>query len=153
MYIKNKGINVMPPGFIERDWLKWIQASFYDVNKAGEKLVKHIEWLHNMPPEPRLTNHTIRLLQSGCFYLHGRDKWYRPAFVMDGRVMAQIAKNQPEMITSEVFNEMFQFLYVYVKRVLLLPGHVEQWVTICDLNNMSMTALPRKQILAFGNLC
>ena len=77
-----------------------------------------------MRPEPRLTNHTIRLLQSGCFYLHGRDKWYRPAFVMDGRVMAQIAKNQPEMITSEVFNEMFQFLYVYVKRVLLLPGHV-----------------------------
>ena len=56
--------------------------------------------------------------------MHGRDKWYRPAFVMDGRVMAQIAKNQPEMITSEVFNEMFQFLYVYVKRVLLLPGHV-----------------------------
>ena len=67
--------------------------------------------------------------------------------------MAQIAKNQPEMITSEVFNEMFMFLYMYVKRVLLLPGHIEQWVTICDLNNMSMTALPRKQILAFGNLC
>ena len=134
----------MPPGFTERDWLKWIQASFYDVAKAGEKLHKHIEWLSAIQPEPRLTNHTVRLLQSGCFYLHGRDKWYRPCFVMDGRIMADMAKREPEMITSEVFNDMFVFLFAYLKKVILLPGHIEQWVTICDLNNMSMTALPRK---------
>lgn len=48
---------------------------------------------------------------------------------------------------------MFIFLFVYLKKVVLLPGQVEQWVTICDLNNMSMTSLPRKQLLAFGNLC
>ena len=35
----------MPPGFAERDWLKWIQASHYDAEKAGEKLLKHITWL------------------------------------------------------------------------------------------------------------
>lgn len=48
---------------------------------------------------------------------------------------------------------MFIFLFVYVKKVLLLPGQVEQWVTICDLNNMGATSLPRKQLLAFGTLC
>ena len=48
---------------------------------------------------------------------------------------------------------MFVFLYQYVRKVLLIPGQIEQWVTICDLNNMSMTSLPRKQILAFGNVC
>jgi type VI protein secretion system component VasF len=52
----------MPPGFEERDWLKWIQSCFYNVEKAGEKLFKHIEWLQAIPLEPRLTNHTIRLL-------------------------------------------------------------------------------------------
>ena len=36
---------------------------------------------------------------------------------------------------------------------MLIPGHVEQWISVCDLGNMSMTSLPRKQILAFGNLC
>jgi hypothetical protein len=41
---------------------------------------------------------------------------------MDGRVMAQIAKNDPEAITAEVFNDMFVFLFRYVKNVLLLPG-------------------------------
>lgn len=150
---QKKCVEMMPPSFKERDWLKWIQASFYNVEKAGEKLFNHIEWLSAIPPEPRLTNHTIRLLQSGCFYLHGRDKWYRPCFVMDGRIMAEMAKNEPEFITAERFNEMFAFLYRYTQNVLLVPGHIEQWVTICDLNNMSMTSLPRKQILAFGNLC
>ena len=46
-YIQGKGIEAadMPAGFHERDWLKWIQASQYDVEKAGEKLFKHISWL------------------------------------------------------------------------------------------------------------
>ena len=87
-YLRGKGVETMPNGFHERDWLKWIQANAYDVEKAGEKLFKHVSWLESIGPEPRLTNHTIRLLQSGCFYLHGRDKWYRPCFVMDGRIMA-----------------------------------------------------------------
>mgnify|MGYP003894804335 CR=1 FL=1 len=72
---------------------------------------------------------------------------------MDGRIMADLAKREPEVITEQVFNDMFVFLFRYLKHVLLVPGHIEQWVSICDLNNMSMTSLPRKQILAFGNLC
>jgi len=85
--MRNKGITT-PPSFVERDWLKWIQASFYDADKAAEKLIKHIEWLTAIPPEPHLTTQTMRLLQSGCFYIYGRDKFYRPCFVMDGAVMA-----------------------------------------------------------------
>ena len=101
----------MPPAFQERDWLKWIQASFYDVEKATDKLVKHIDWLNAIPPEPRLNSNTLRLLQSGGFYLFGRDKWYRPAFVMDAAVLARVAKSNPEIITADVFSEMFTFLY------------------------------------------
>ena len=112
----------MPPQFLERDWLKWIQASFYDVEKAAAKLVKHIDWLNAIPPEPHLRNHTLRLLQSGGFYLFGRDKFYRPAFVMDAQVLARVAKSDPECITAEVFGEMFSFLYVYIKKTILLPG-------------------------------
>ena len=57
--------------------------------------------------------------------------------------MAQVAKKTPEMIAPEVFNEMFQFLFAYLKKVILLPGQIDQWVTICDLGNMSATALPK----------
>jgi len=57
--------------------------------------------------------------------MHGRDKWYRPCMVMDGRVMADLAKREPDVITAEVFAEMFTYLYVYLKKVILLPGQCE----------------------------
>ena len=143
----------LPAGYDERDYLKFVQASFYDIKKAGDKIVEHFKWLAELPPEPRLTPMTIRLLQTGCFYIHGRDKFYRPTFVMDANLMAKLTKTNPEIITVEVFQEMFAFLFMYVKNVMMLPGQIEQWVCLCDLGNLSMASLPRKQIMAFGQVC
>ena len=36
--------------------------------------------------------------------------------------MSNIARNRPEIITTEVFEEMFVFYYNYLKKVVLLPG-------------------------------
>ena len=153
-FIQESGVGDPPPYFTERDWLKWIQASFYDVAKAGPKLLKHIEWARESSPEnPRLTQNALKLLQSGAFYIHGRDKYFRPLFVMDGALMGNLAKKQPELVTPEAFTELFVFYMNYCRKVLFLPGQVEQWITICDLNNMGVTAIPRKQLLAIGELC
>jgi len=51
-YIANDGCGDPPPSFTERDWLKWIQASHYDVAKAGPKLVTHIGWHRTVSPSP-----------------------------------------------------------------------------------------------------
>lgn len=121
-YIKDKGIDQMPPGFEWRDWVKWIQSCQYDIPKTGENLYTHISWLKRTGPAPLLTPLSLQLLQSGCFYLHGRDRFYRPCFVIDGDIMSNIARNRPEIITTEVFEEMFVFYYNYLKKVVLLPG-------------------------------
>ena len=44
---------------------------------------------------------------------------------MDGALMASMAKTEPDMITAEVFNEMFVYLFAYMKRVMFIPGQVE----------------------------
>mmetsp|Transcript_46046 Transcript_46046/g.60995 ORF Transcript_46046/g.60995 Transcript_46046/m.60995 type:complete len:82 (-) Transcript_46046:250-495(-) len=67
--------------------------------------------------------------------------------------MADIARRRPELITAEIFEQMFTFMFNYIRKCLLLPGQVEQWVSICDLNHMGATALPRQTIMGFGNLC
>ena len=66
-------------------------------------MIEHLKWLGELPPEPKLTPMTIRLLQTGCFYLHGRDKFYRPCYIMDANLMAKLTKEQPEVITVENF--------------------------------------------------
>ena len=35
---------------------------------------------------------------------------------------------------------------------MFIPGQVEQWVSIIDLNNMSLGSIPRKHIIAFGDI-
>lgn len=84
---KEKQVEV-PEGFGERNLLKFVQANFFNIDKAGEKLFNHFNWLQTLPKEPRLSKQTIKLLQSGCFYIFGRDKYYRPCLVMDAAVMA-----------------------------------------------------------------
>jgi len=63
---------------------------------------------------------------------------------MDGAIMAELAKKEPDMMTPEVFQDLFIYLFNYCKKVIFLPGQVEQWITICDLNNMGVTSVPRK---------
>ena len=67
--------------------------------------------------------------------------------------MARLARDNPEIVSAETFNTMFIFLFAYLKKTMFLPGQIDQWVTICDMNGLSMTSLPRKQLLGFGNLC
>ena len=118
---EKKGVQ-LPPGYDDRDLLKFCQANFFDIEKASTKIIEHFKWLSSLPPEPRLTPMTIRLLQSGCFYIHGRDKNYRPAFIMDANLMAKLNKEQPEILTVDVFQDLFCFLYVYLRQCMLLPG-------------------------------
>jgi hypothetical protein len=107
---QNKNINI-PGGFDDRNLLKFIQANFFDLNKAGEKLFNHFNWLASLPPEPKLTDHTLKLLQSGCFYIFGRDRFFRPCLVMDAEVMARLTKDDPVCVESANFTALFVFLY------------------------------------------
>lgn len=36
---------------------------------------------------------------------------------------------------------------------MFLPGHIEQWVVIVNLGNLGVTQIPRKQIMAFADVC
>lgn len=68
---------------------------------------------------------TLELIQNGCAYIHGRDRYYRPAVIINmDRVVRQMAIN-PELEQGENFTNAFLFLYNYILKVMLLPGHIE----------------------------
>ena len=67
--------------------------------------------------------------------------------------MVALGKSDPDTMTPDNFVEAFLFMFEYAKKVILLPGHVEQWVTIADFGNIAMTKLPKDEIMAFGKTC
>lgn len=75
-----------------------------------------------MPPVGTMTKRVIRFLHSGAFYICGRDKDFRPCFVMDAVRMSGLYKIDPNEDWAAVLQECFIFLWQYIKAVMFLPG-------------------------------
>ena len=103
--------------------LKYGQDTAWDMKKAGQILADQLIYL-NTPPKVRLTPHSIKLLQTGAFYLFGRDKFYRPTLIMDLEIVARVVKTEPAIITEEVFLDLFAFYWEYLSRAMFLPGQI-----------------------------
>ena len=72
--------------------------------------------------------------------------------MLDCVVLSRLCEEHPGEGSAEAFMEAFLFVYEYAKKVMLLPGHIEQWVMIVNLGNLSMTSLPRSNIMSFGKV-
>ena len=75
-------------------------------------------------------------------YVSGRDLKYRPIVILNVRKMVEV---QPEI---EELNAATAFFCQFVVKKLLVPGIVENWIMIIDLNDVGMTSLPVKKVQA-----
>ena len=141
--LKEKNCQV-PDGFDKKDLLKYVQANFFQIDKAGEKIFAHFAWLRSLPTVPTLNKTTIKMLQEGAFYILGRDKFYRPCLIIDCTVMASLASKDPQCASEQTIQDVFIFLFQYITQVMFIKGHVEQWTSIINLGNLGMTSIPRK---------
>lgn len=142
-----------PPNFSDREWLKFLQACKHDIRATGQKLSVHWRWLATLSPEPLLTPLALKCLQNGCMYIFGRDKFFRPTFIMDGANLMRMQREDPNTATVETFTVMLTYLVRYVREVMFLPGHVDQWISIMDMNGASFFKLPRDVLLTMGKIC
>ena len=85
--------------------------------------------------------------------MFGRDKWYKPSIIMDLGKMVELIKTDPACITTEVFLDLFAFLWEYIVRAMFIPGQIVQWNTIIFMSNLGATAIPRDLIINFGKFC
>lgn len=76
----------------------------------------------------------MKLIQTGCIYIHGRDKYYRPALVIDIGMVVKQMSIQPELITSDNCIAAIAYIWRYMKEVMFLDGHIEQWVSLFDFS-------------------
>ena len=72
---------------------------------------------------------------------------------MDLGKMVELIKVDPACITTEVFLDLFAFLWEYIVRAMFIPGQIVQWNTIIFMSNLGATAIPRDLIINFGKFC
>ncbi|KAL4459508.1 hypothetical protein ABPG74_018121 [Tetrahymena malaccensis] len=130
---------VVPPGFKESSYLKMLQAGKYNMKKSLKALTQHVEWINN-PKWHTLDEFSTNFLMSGNVYLCGRDKQLRPVIYMDCQNL-NLKTHGADNITQAmcVFLEM-------IKKYMMVPGKVENWIFIIDTREKGIFSLPLKAL-------
>ena len=136
--------------FNDRDTLKFAAADEFDIPKAAANLIDHLKWLASFPPRIVLTPAILKLMHSGCYYIFGRDKYYRPCVIQDIERIVQVMKSDPDLITVDNFTNLYAFHYEYCMKVMMLPGQVETWMHIVNMGHLSMSALPTDLVIPYS---
>lgn len=97
-------------------------------------------------PLPLLTDRTLKLLGTGLIYLHGRCKDGTPLMFVDVVKLQDMLKD--DMICEHSFGSLHNFFAGYINRNMLVPGQVEKWIIILNINHFSVKKLPVKMFKA-----
>lgn len=109
-------------------------------------LMYQLEWRQTNVPIPLLTDRTLKLLSMGLIYLHGRCMDGTPIMYMDGIKLQNMLQNK--LICENSFCSLHNFFSGYINRNMLVPGQVEKWIIIMNINQFSAKKLPVKMFKA-----
>ena len=144
--MKKKNIDIfLPDWWIESDTMRYLQASNYDFKKVYELIKENIK---NTEDSLRIIDRRIRyILNSGLIYMHGRDCHFRPIIVVEAEKANELMDKMG--YTFEELSQALLFFMNYMVNYMLIPGQIENWFLICDLNNIGVTKMPLfKKILS-----
>ena len=138
--LQDKQIGV-PTEWDDATLLRLMYGTGWKTRKSVEAVLKHLTWLSQAPPDPDLESLRLQpLLTSGCLYIHGRDSRYRPCIIMS------YPKFNFKQYTIDDYFPLVRYLLDLVIEKMMIPGQVENWVSITDMGKMGLTDLPIGQI-------
>ena len=92
----------------------------------------YLQWRQTNVPLPLLTDQTLNIMNKGLLYIHGRCKDYTPILVMDFVLLGEMIDNHE--ITAAAFCSLHNFVARYIINNMFIPGQIEKWITICNIN-------------------
>jgi hypothetical protein len=129
---------ILPPTWKKYDSLRFLHATMFKVDRSIRILVSHFEWRKSYFPFS-ITPKAVELLNSGFIYVHGRDSQYRPIMVIDAKFYVE----NMNKYTYEDFLCCVIYFIEYIINNLLIPGQVENWIILTNVNGVSIFSIPK----------
>lgn len=102
------------PNWREYKLLKYIVAYKFNMPNIIKNLVYHLEWRQTCIPRPILTDQTVKCMNKGLLYIHGRAMDNTPILIMDFVKLEEMIDNKE--ITPEIFCNLFAFNSTYLQQ-------------------------------------
>ncbi|CAD8054595.1 unnamed protein product [Paramecium primaurelia] len=121
----------------ESDYLRMCYAGRFDKKEVIKKLLQHIAW-RRTKINHEINSNSEQFFKEGICYLLGRDKQFRPIIILNAHLIDQ-KKHDKEQIFKAL-----SFLLGIVKKYMLIPGKVENWIFLLETNNIGCQGLQQK---------
>lgn len=112
--------------------LRLLVTRQFDFATTTEDLIYHLEWRQQFKPIARLSDKTLFLLNKGIFYIHGRTKLGNPILILDFKHVLRLM--EAKEIDARSFCALHHFYTSYIERNMLIPGQIEKWCVITNIN-------------------
>jgi hypothetical protein len=122
----------------DEELLRYHQSTSYRLEKTMELLRENLVWKKGKIFPLNLNENVKKILNSGFIYVHGRDSYFRPIIVVSAQTYLNFKNNfEFEDIVTAVI-----YFIEYIINYMLIPGQVENWDIIADLNKVSLFGIP-----------
>ena len=115
-----------------------------------EDLYLHLEWRQTNSPMAILNDKSLRILNLGLLYIHGRCKDGSPIVIFDMGRLVGVLKDKTNKLEEGVLGQVYNFMCGYIQRNMLVKGQVEKWMVVININKFSLSDLPMGQFKALN---
>lgn len=123
------------PSWHDGNVLRYYQANDYKWDKTKPCVEAYNVWRKDYLPV-ECSQKIIDTLKSGLIYHFGRDNRFRPIIVMRTKLLSE------SDLTNEEIKLTLAYFIEYMLENAILPGQVENWVTITDMTGVGLTNVP-----------
>jgi hypothetical protein len=135
LFLQDKNYNLDRETFPNSHILRFLQSHNYNYAKTFENLKTNLDWRKvNLPIS--INDNIIQILNSGFIYIHGRDNRFRPIYVISPKYY----NSKPYSVND--WRNSVVFLMEYCINFMLIPGQIENWNIVCDLDKVSLWSIP-----------
>ena len=134
-YELKKGKLSYPDFWLESDTMRILQASEYDIEKTYKTMNETINFINSNPLT--VNDKIISLLNSGIMYVYGRDHHFRPIIIVS--VKTYVKAVNEDKYSFEDINKCIIYLINYILKYLLVPGQIENWITMIDFKSAGLS--------------
>jgi hypothetical protein len=122
----------------ERMIQRFLEGFGWKPKEAFEGILAHQTFLNSFPLEISIQTRILEELNKGYMYLYKRDMSFRPIICINVKKLAKSNAKEDMLWT------LAGFIIQFVITRSLVPGHVENWITIVDMKGVGLTQIPKK---------
>ena len=126
----------------DEEILRTLIGCKFEFDRAVQAIENSVRWKSEFMPNgiESLRVRAESLLNSGCIYIHGRDHRYRPLIILNAE------RFDLDTYNAQDYSLLLCYILEYCIKNLMIPGHIENWIIITDLNNKSLSSLPISEL-------